>query len=91
MTYLRRIAQLVEDLRELNVIQKKDQIQYYHFDAYQITISTEIGNNIEKKANGIRYGVIYQEFLDEFSPEEIFEKHCDYNEVKFVIRKICED
>lgn len=88
MTYLRRIAQLVRDLRELNVIQEGDKIEYGCIDSHQITITTGIDDDKKEQSVKTRYGMMYQAFLREFSPEERVQQDYDYNEVMFVIREL---
>ena len=88
MTHLRRIAQLVRDLRELNVIQERDKIEYGCIDVHQITITTGIDDDKEEPAIQMRYGMIYHAFLREFSPEERGQQDYDCNKVMFVIREL---
>lgn len=87
MTYLRRIAQLVRDLRELNVILEGDKIEYCCIDCHQITIKTGIDDQKEQSVQ-TRYGMMYEAFLREFSPEERLKQYYDYNEVMFAIREL---
>lgn len=87
MTYLRRIAQLVSDLRELDVIKEEDKIEYDCIDVHQITISTRIPDDKKKLSIIIRYTMIYNAFLEEFSQEEIVYQEYDCNMVNFVFHR----
>ncbi len=87
MTYLRRIAQVVRDLRELDVIKKEDKIEYGGIDVHQITISPRIPDDKKEPSITIRYIMIFNAFLEEFSQEEIVCQEYDGNKVNFVFRK----
>lgn len=84
-TPTRRIAQLVMDLKELNVIQPdKDKIDYSYTGRIRITTKNE--NDKGKLYVIIRYKTMYQAFLEEFSSEERVSQKYDYNLIEFEIR-----
>jgi len=84
-TPTRRIAQLVMDLKELNVIQPdKDKIDYSYTGRIRITTKNE--NDKGKLYVISRYKTMYQAFLEEFSSEERVSQKYDYNLIEFEIR-----
>lgn len=84
-TPTRRIAQLVMDLKELNVIQPdEDKIDYSYTGRIRITTKNE--NDKGKLYVISRYKTMYQAFLEEFSSEERVSQKYDYNLIEFEIR-----
>lgn len=84
-TPTRRIAQLVMDLKELNVIRPdEDKIDYSYTGRIRITTKNE--NDKGKLYVISRYKTMYQAFLEEFSSEERVSQKYDYNLIEFEIR-----
>lgn len=86
MTTTRRIAQLVKDLRELNVIKQEDKIKYSCDSVeHHITIKAAYIGDFSSMSD--RCASIYQAFLEEFSPEQIIKQNHDYSEIEFILSK----